>query len=229
MARPGHAVHLTVAAHALGPNTSLVCPSQARLLVRTAGRALLLCPDPAAAPLHLLSQPASSSPDSGLATALVRLAGTGRTGVTFSWAEVVPGRGLGGLAGGGWDTSRTLYPPTCPHYCHSLPGCLAPALWCDGMQDCPAGEDELACSHLQVTLHYCAAPNHTAVCCRCRCFTCTAWRAGRPRCSCSPSPSSPAGSTAAAGPSRPSSRSNASQTELWRQCSTIRCSGSSVM
>ena len=61
VARPGHAVHLTVAAHALGPNTSLVCPSQARLLVRTAGRALLLCPDPAAAPLHILSQPASST------------------------------------------------------------------------------------------------------------------------------------------------------------------------
>lgn len=48
----------------------------------------------------------------------------------------------------------------CQYKCASLDACIAPALWCDGVVQCPQGEDERLseCSALlRVPAHYAAA------------------------------------------------------------------------
>ena len=47
--------------------------------------------------------------------------------------------------------------------CPSLTACISPQLRCDGMTDCPAGEDELHCPHLMLPLYYLYAVHTVAL------------------------------------------------------------------
>ena len=68
---------------------------------------------------------------------LVTLVGHSQSPVFFSWFEFIHQPPPSALVG----EPAVVTPPcdtSCPGY-----GCISPALWCDGVADCPGGWDEM--------------------------------------------------------------------------------------
>ncbi|XP_049874447.1 uncharacterized protein LOC126372641 [Pectinophora gossypiella] len=122
--------HLTVGirrAAAVWPNRSAMQRVRLRRLVKA------ICPSrdgEHSRTVHVFTEEWSGGGGGGAGAALLvvwlgRAAGAAR----LSWMEVWRGAAHNGTAG-------------CRHACAALGGCMAPALWCDGAEDCPGGADE---------------------------------------------------------------------------------------
>ena len=148
------------------------CPLKSRLIVTTAGATSVICPlsgqaasssDPLqiTAPHPLSPYSNITYPNHGtilwdeqlLQTILVQLVGpSSSTPVRLSWLEYSPDdpSTLPPSALSAEPLSAVVLPgdTVCPTACPGL-GCIGPALWCDGVPDCPDGADEspAACSN----------------------------------------------------------------------------------
>jgi hypothetical protein len=128
------------------------CPLKSRLVITTAGLTSVICPLGGSDPVQI-SAPYSPLPSNAsqsgyleeepgeLQTILIRLMGpASEPPVRLSWLEYsldpTPPAALTGLPLAACETA-------CPGL-----GCIAPGLWCDGVPDCPGGQDEAeaACS-----------------------------------------------------------------------------------
>ena len=104
--------------------------------MRTAGTMFVICPgDPG--PVSLVSP--VSDVDQQLASVSVQLAGQPghHRQLSFSWLEMRPLLQVSALT---TDQSRDH----CSHVCPSLHSCIHSSLWCDGVNNCPDGADEVS-------------------------------------------------------------------------------------
>jgi hypothetical protein len=140
------------------------CPLKSRLVVTTTtGHSSVICPVPAnndgSELLQIIAAVAGSSllnneAAQSLQTVLVRLIGpSSAPPARLSWLEYTPENATTlphtALSADPWSAvvASPLHPIPCTTLCPGL-GCISPALWCDGIPDCPDGADEstAACS-----------------------------------------------------------------------------------
>ena len=156
-ARPGSGIYLELSGALLPRDKAHVCQARGRLIVRTAGKMFIICPTSGnthggdKGPVSLWSPiSADGGASSGdLASVTVQLAGQSSGQVTFSWLELTPVSRQSALL-----TRDSGAPDTCGHVCPGLAACIRPDLVCDGVSNCPGGEDEAECPHLLVPLYY---------------------------------------------------------------------------
>ena len=156
-ARPGSGIYLELTGALLPRDKAHVCQARGRLIVRTAGKMFIICPSSGnthggdTGPVSLWS-PISGDSGAGsgdLASVTVQLAGQSSGQVSFSWLELTPVSRQSALL-----TQDSGAPDTCGHVCPGLAACIRPDLVCDGVSNCPGGEDEAECPHLLVPLYY---------------------------------------------------------------------------
>ena len=156
-ARPGSGIYLELTGALLPRDKAHVCTARGRLIVRTAGKMFIICPTSGnnhggdTGPVSLWSPISSDGGSSSgdLASVTVQLAGQSSGQVSFSWLELTPVSRQSALI-----TSDPGAPDTCGHVCPGLAACIRPELVCDGVTNCPGGEDEASCPHLLVPLYY---------------------------------------------------------------------------
>merc|ERR1712012_10377 len=126
---PHLALHLRLPGLLLSSG-SASCPSRARLVIRLASEISIICPDGPGT--VSLSSNASNSGPSPLLTASVHLTGGSSPPLSFNWLQLSPIPLQPALVTDltSEDSNECMTP------CPALGGCLPPALWCDGAQDC---------------------------------------------------------------------------------------------
>ena len=151
-ARQGAQLYLAVPGVVIPHHAAHVCSHPGRVIVRTEGRLVIICPGTHTGhttTVPVMSGLSESSNPERLQSVSVQLAGRWSHSFSFSWLELEPLSSQSGLTGSNIPPGQS-----CPLVCPSLAACISPSLECDGAADCPGGWDEQHCPHLTLPIYY---------------------------------------------------------------------------